>query len=47
MNIQIKNVVLVVATLLSAGVLSAPAFAADAMLSTGGYAREFSKMGRA
>ncbi|MDI1361881.1 calcium-binding protein [Methylotenera sp.] len=45
MNIQIKNVVLVVATLLSAGVLSAPAFAADAMLSTGGYAREFSKMG--
>jgi hypothetical protein len=45
MNIQIKNVVLVVATLLSAGVLSAPVFAADSMLSTGGYAREFSKMG--
>lgn len=45
MNIQIKNVVLVAVTLLSAGIITAPAFAADAMLGTGGYAREFSKMG--
>lgn len=45
MNFQLKNVVIVVATLLSTSVVSAPAFSADAMLGTGGYAREFSKMG--
>jgi hypothetical protein len=44
MNFKIKNAVLVVATLLSTAVVSAPAFSADPMLSTGGYDREFHKM---
>lgn len=45
MSIQIKKAVLVAVTLHSTAVISAPAFSADAMLGTGGYAREFSKMG--
>ena len=45
MNIQIKNAALIAVTLLSTVVISAPAFSADAMLGTGGYAREFQKMG--
>lgn len=45
MNFKIKNAVLVAATLLSTAVISAPAFSADAMFSTGGYAREVGKMG--
>jgi hypothetical protein len=45
MSIQLKNAVIVAVTLFSVAVISAPAFSADAMLSTGGYAREFSKMG--
>lgn len=44
MNFKIKNAVLVAATLLSTAVVSAPAFSADPMLSTGGYNREFHKM---
>jgi Ca2+-binding EF-hand superfamily protein len=45
MRIQLKNAVIVAVTLFSTAVISAPAFSADAMLSTGGYAREFGKMG--
>ena len=45
MNIQIKNTVLVLATLFSVAVISLPVNAADAMVGTGGYAREFSNMG--
>ncbi len=44
MSFKIKYAVLVVA-LVSIAVVSAPAFSADAMLGTGGYAREFQKMG--
>lgn len=44
MNFQIKNTVLIVATLLTTAVFSAPAFSAEPMLSTGGYAREMHKM---
>ena len=45
MSFKIKNAVLVAATLLSTAVISAPAFSADAMLSTGGYDHEYQKMG--
>lgn len=45
MSIQLKNAVFLAVTLFSTVVISAPAFSADAMQSTGGYAREFSKMG--
>ncbi len=44
MTIQFKKVALAASMLLSATALSIPAYAADPMLSTGGYAREFQKM---
>ncbi|HSH98605.1 MAG: EF-hand domain-containing protein [Methylophilaceae bacterium] len=45
MKIQLNNVALIGCILLSTAAFSAPTFAADAMLSTGGYARELHKMG--
>ena len=45
MSFKIKNAVLVAVALVSTAVVSAPAFSAEAMLGTGGYAREFQKMG--
>jgi len=44
MKIQFNNVALIGCILLSTAVFSTPTFAADAMLSTGGYARELHKM---
>ena len=44
MTVQIKKLALTASLLLSVATLSTPTFAADAMLSTGGYAREFQKM---
>ncbi len=44
MNFQIKSTALIVATLLTTAVFSAPAFSMEPMLSTGGYAREMHKM---
>lgn len=45
MNFQIKHAVLVVATLLSTTLIASSAYSAEAMVGTGGYAREFSNMG--
>ncbi len=42
--VQFKNTVLVTTVLLSTVAFSTPAISADAMLSTGGYARELHKM---
>ena len=44
MSFQIKSAVLLAATLLSTAVFSAPAFSAEPMLSTGGYANQLHKM---
>ena len=44
MTLQFKKLALVTSMLLSAVAVSTTAFAADPMLSTGGYAREFQKM---
>ena len=44
MTLQFKKVALATSMLLSVATLSVPAHAADPMLSTGGYAREFQKM---
>ena len=44
MTLQFKKVALATSMLLSVATLSVPAYAADPMLSTGGYAREFQKM---
>ncbi|MEO8417462.1 MAG: calcium-binding protein [Methylophilaceae bacterium] len=44
MAVQFKNMAIITATLLSTAAFSAPAFSADTMLSTGGYAREMHKM---
>jgi Ca2+-binding EF-hand superfamily protein len=44
MNFQFKNVAIATSVLLSVASISLPVFAADAMLSTGGYAREMHKM---
>lgn len=44
MNVKTKKLAGVVATLLAAFVFSAPAFSADAMLGTGGYARQMHKL---
>ena len=44
MTLQFKKVALATSILLSVATLSIPAYAADPMLSTGGYAREFQKM---
>lgn len=45
MSNPIKKIALVTSMLLSCAAISLPASAADAMLSTGGYAREMHKMG--
>ncbi|MEO6118116.1 MAG: EF-hand domain-containing protein [Methylotenera sp.] len=44
MKFQLKSTALVVATLLSTAVFSSPAFSAEPMLSTGGYATQLQKM---
>jgi hypothetical protein len=44
MNFQVRNTVLVAATLLSTAMLTMPSFAAEPMLSTGGYARQLHKV---
>ena len=44
MTIQLKKVALISSMLLSVAAISLPAFAADATLGTGGYAREMHKM---
>ncbi|MGB4812747.1 MAG: EF-hand domain-containing protein [Methylophilaceae bacterium] len=45
MKFQFKNALLASSVLLTVVVFSAPAFSDDAMLSTGGYARELHQMG--
>ena len=44
MTLQFKKVALATSILLSVATLSMPAYAADPMLSTGGYARQLQKM---
>ena len=44
MNFQLRNTVLVAATLLSTALLTMPSFAAEPMLSTGGYATQLHKV---
>jgi len=44
MNVNTKKLACAAAALLSAFVLPAPAFSADAMVGTGGYARQMHKM---
>lgn len=44
MGMQLKKVMFISSVLLSATTLALPASAADTMLSTGGYARQFQKM---
>ena len=44
MTLQFKKVALATSMLLSVATLSVPAYAADPMLSTGGYARQLQKM---
>lgn len=44
MNFQLRNTVLVAATLLSTAMLTVPSFAAEPMLSTGGYATQLHKV---
>lgn len=44
MNIKTRNLALAVTTMMSAFVFSAPAFSADPMLGSGGYARQMHKM---
>lgn len=44
MNFQLRNTVLMAATLLSTTMLTMPSFAAEPMLSTGGYAKQLNKM---
>lgn len=44
MNVTTKKLACVMAALLSTVVFSAPAFSADAMLGTGGYARQMHKL---
>ena len=44
MTLHFKKVSLAISMLLSVITISVPAYAADPMLSTGGYAREFQKM---
>ena len=41
---NIKQTLLIAATLLTTSVISAPAFSAEPMLSTGGYARQLQKL---
>ena len=45
MNVQLKKVAIISGMLLSVAAISLPAFAAEAMVGTGGYAREMHKMG--
>jgi hypothetical protein len=44
MTVQFKKVAVISGMLLSVAAISLPAFAADPMLSTGGYARQLQKM---
>ncbi|HSI38236.1 MAG TPA: EF-hand domain-containing protein [Methylotenera sp.] len=44
MNFQLRNTVLMAATLLSTAMLTMPSFAAEPMLSTGGYAKQLNKI---
>jgi len=44
MNVTTKKLACVMAALLSTAVFSAPAFSADVMLGTGGYAKQMHKM---
>ena len=44
MKIQFNKFAVITCVLLSTAAISAPAFSADAMVSTGGYAREMHKM---
>ena len=44
MTVQIKKAAIISSMLLSAAAISLPVFAADAMLGTGGYARQMHKM---
>ena len=44
MTIQFKKVAIISGMLLSVAAISLPAFAADAMVGTGGYARQLQKM---
>ena len=44
MSMRLKRIVFISSVLLSATTLTLPAFAEDAMLSTGGYARQLNKM---
>lgn len=44
MNFQFKQLALATSLVLSVAAISAPAFAADAMVGTGGYARQLHKM---
>ena len=44
MNFQLRSSLLIAATLLTTAVLSAPAFSAEPMLTTGGYATQMHKM---
>lgn len=44
MNFQLRNTVLMAATLLSTAIFATPSFAAEPMLSTGGYARQLHKV---
>ena len=44
MNFQLRSFLLIAATLLITAVLSAPAFSAEPMLTTGGYATQMHKM---
>ena len=45
MTVQIKKVAIISGMLLSVAAICLPAFAAEAMVGTGGYAREMHKMG--
>ena len=44
MTVQFKKAAIISSMLLSLAAISLPAFAADAMLGTGGYARQLHKM---
>ena len=44
MKIQLKSIAIIAGVLVTSALCSAPAFAADPMLSTGGYARQMHKM---
>ena len=44
MTVQLKKAAIISSMLLSAAAISLPVFAADAMLGTGGYARQLHKM---